>query len=296
MLLLCLGLQRYVGVDIAQNSLVKFVGRLQESRGRLDLRKVTHLIHADIGTASLGKDELPVHTWLTNNSDGAVSSKWNNEIPLKPNDIFDIASCQFAMHYMFQSSTKAHHFFEEISSRLNPGGIFIATTIDCKVIAEHLTQLVYGKSTLAPSRVGNENNSMNSKDIFEAMQKEYDKQHQHNNNNEKIIEIKNELGLVILSITFSNEMCERLIGAPASKRANGHSKNEDPYGIQYAFTLQDDAKSSAVNAPEWIVPQGQPLHELAAAHDMKVLQVTNFQEMIHNLLYVDFDSESHWYK
>ena len=34
----------------------------------------------------------------------SLSSHWYKQIPLTPDDQFDIASCQFAMHYMFQVS------------------------------------------------------------------------------------------------------------------------------------------------------------------------------------------------
>lgn len=286
------GLARYVGVDIAQNSLVKFVGRLTENKGRVAMTRVTHLIHADIGSESLGSSSLPVHTWKTD-AQGNTSGVWSNAVPLTDADVFDVASCQFAMHYMFQSEAKAHHLFDEISRRLKPGGIFIATTIDCRVVAELLGDLTFGKSPLAQ---GATEGATDPKKLFAAMQQRYDEQ-QRRENKDVILEIKNDLGLTILSVTFSEEMCQRLIGTSATKTSNGSATiaaTEDPYGIQYTFTLQDDAKSSAVNAPEWIVPQGRPLRDLAEAHDMEVLQVTNFQEMIYQQLHMDFERDKNW--
>lgn len=43
---------------------------------------------------------------------------------------FDVVSCQFAIHYFFQSSEKLHGFLSNVSRNLNNGGIFIATFMD----------------------------------------------------------------------------------------------------------------------------------------------------------------------
>ena len=43
---------------------------------------------------------------------------------------FDIVSCQFAMHYMFENESKLRAFLHNVSCRLAPGGFFIGTTID----------------------------------------------------------------------------------------------------------------------------------------------------------------------
>eukprot|EP00347_Sterkiella_histriomuscorum_P015000 403358695 len=44
--------------------------------------------------------------------------------------VFDIVSCQFAMHYMFESEVKLRAFLHNVSCRLETGGFFIGTTID----------------------------------------------------------------------------------------------------------------------------------------------------------------------
>ena len=49
---------------------------------------------------------------------------------------FTIASCQFAMHYMFQDIQRANHFFQQVSSNLQLGGVLIATTVDARVVAD----------------------------------------------------------------------------------------------------------------------------------------------------------------
>ena len=50
--------------------------------------------------------------------------------------VFDIVSCQFAMHYMFENETKLRTFLKNVSCKLEPGGFFIGTTIDAdRVVA-----------------------------------------------------------------------------------------------------------------------------------------------------------------
>ena len=51
---------------------------------------------------------------------------------------FDLCSCQFALHYAFESELRANTFFHNISSNLVDGGIFIATFPDEDVILKRL--------------------------------------------------------------------------------------------------------------------------------------------------------------
>lgn len=51
---------------------------------------------------------------------------------------FDVVSCQFAMHYAFESEIRVRQLLTNITSRLNPGGFFIGTTTDSNVIIRKL--------------------------------------------------------------------------------------------------------------------------------------------------------------
>ena len=80
---------------------------------------------------------------------GSLKSIWDDRVPLSvdtltEDDQFDIASCQFAMHYMFQSKQKANHFFQQVSNHLKSGGELIAVTMDSRVIAEELLNDLHG--------------------------------------------------------------------------------------------------------------------------------------------------------
>lgn len=47
---------------------------------------------------------------------------------------FDICSCQFALHYSFESMVKAKVMLTNITESLKPGGYFIATIPDADYI------------------------------------------------------------------------------------------------------------------------------------------------------------------
>jgi hypothetical protein len=72
---------RYVGVDIATDSLKHFVNErlLMDSISDAQRQKVSHLISADMGKDSLTASTLETHTWVTGGGGGGgskVASKW----------------------------------------------------------------------------------------------------------------------------------------------------------------------------------------------------------------------------
>jgi hypothetical protein len=48
---------------------------------------------------------------------------------------------QFALHYMFEDEGRARRFFQAVGRHLRPGGTFIATTVDARVVVELLAGL-----------------------------------------------------------------------------------------------------------------------------------------------------------
>lgn len=53
-------------------------------------------------------------------------------------DVFDVASMQFALHYMGQTEGRMRRFLHEVSRHLRVGGVFIATTMDSRVLIQLL--------------------------------------------------------------------------------------------------------------------------------------------------------------
>lgn len=316
------GLQRYVGVDIAENSLRHFIEErlLPSARtaaahaarqraaaaGRSfnagDHLKVTHLVCADIGTESLTRSELEYHTWSRNAYD-CFDGHWQRNVPLSLDDKFDIASCQFAIHYMFQTEEKAHHFFTEVSNHLKPGGIFVATTTDCRVLSEMLAKELHGEFASAHDEDPLVPADLTSEAAFDAIKTKAAEWRAKTQDGKVRLVFRNDVDNTILTITFTKDMVERLLPceqhlchSTISNISNNNKSNTNsidnsssssassPYGLQYTFTLQDSVEEAAVDAPEWAVPLGGPLEELAAQHGLELVQVENFQDIVADLM------------
>lgn len=110
---------KYVGVDIAKQSLDDLAERLQ---GMQNFADVT-LVALSLGSVSLFESSLP--TWSR--------GEWT-DVKFEATT-FDAASMQFALHYMFETRDRANTFFSDVSKLLRVGGAFVATTIDAVALA-----------------------------------------------------------------------------------------------------------------------------------------------------------------
>lgn len=52
--------------------------------------------------------------------------------------VFDVVSCQFAMHYAFENESRVRRMLLNVTERLRPGGFFLGTTTDANVIVKKL--------------------------------------------------------------------------------------------------------------------------------------------------------------
>ena len=243
------GVSSYVGIDIAQSGLQDFItSRLVNHKKKNAVQK---LIAADIGRDSLVSSKLPCFTWKTN--------EWSHQIPLTLQETFHIASCQFAVHYMFESYARALHFFEEISRHLVKGGKLIITTVDCRVLRELVYQQLSSELCLP----------------LKEKEKEVDDEEE-----DVVIVIRNDLGNKIVEITMEHEIVQRLL--KSNEQDEEDTSNNDMFGLRYTFCLFDDPLTStaAVNAPEWLVPLGTPLEALAAKANLKLTEMTNFHDYV----------------
>lgn len=260
-------IERYVGVDIAKASLSTFASERLNNIPPETRKKITHLICADLGFESLTNEaqELDTHLWVDDPpsdmaKEGSIgySGQWIRVgSPLKITDVFDIASSQFAMHYMFQTETKANNLFAEISRHLSSGGIFVATTIDSRAI---LDLIVQQESQYVP-----------------------DPNISDKNKNRTLV-FKNNFDDVLLEICFSVDNWNKAFMSPQTLKQLMDSSKKSPddswaYGIEYTFALKDSDDASAVNAPEWLVPFDKPLQRLAERHNMRLVAVSNFHDI-----------------
>ncbi len=242
------------------------------------------LIEADMGEASLATNHLHMYDLKT-------KSWTTNTAPLPSPEFdgkFNVASCQFAIHYMFQTRQRASRLMMEISRLLAPGGVFIVSTMDCRVVED-----------MALAHIsGSENSDMNHKDVTRSKSNQQ-KEKEFSLQITSEIEVGDGGGLqvqgegekekgVLMEMEFTQEMWNRLIQKDSNRQSelSDNRNDEDSFGIRYNFTLLDAPRlfgakgDSAVEAPEWLVPLGKPLENLAAEYDLKIELVQNFQEFV----------------
>lgn len=233
---------------------------------------------------------------------------------------FTIASCQFAMHYMFQDIHRANHFFQQVSSNLQLGGVLIATTVDARVVAD----LAVRVDSEAPSgpRDYDKDLSIYADAIGdeEGLHTDIKHKHKHNRSSDRSSESESSGDVtssscpLMMNIHFDDQNWNKLLNINTTNNNNNHNNNKttsvaadidkdhdhdhdtntdtdtyvDPFGIRYIFTLVDDpAKGNAVDAPEWLVPTGAPLRDLAATHGLEIDLCQNFHDFVYDKMTTD---------
>lgn len=266
--LLSLGIDKYVGVDITRGSLQDFVERIETRNAERDRVKIHKLVCCDMGSDDLQSSTLEIYS--------NAEKQWKMcSPPLAADETFDVASCQFAMHYMFQTRERANHFFRNMSRQLKVGGVFIATTIDARVVAEAAHRVEFG----SPVEVANGENDPVDRPQTSTSSLPHAK---------RCIRVMRDSEKVVMKLEFNQENWQRLFtlsGSDSSRDGN------EAFGIRYNFTLDDgvdnadeEVESAAVNAPEWLVPLGEPLRQLAREHNMELILCQNFQSFFHSVL------------
>ena len=96
-------------------------------------------------------------------------------------DGFHISSCQFAMHYFFESAQKLHNFLRNLSECTRVGGYYLGTCYDGQKVFQLLRKFLKGQGVLLEK---------NGKKIFEITR-------QYSNSLEKFPENENSIGLPI---------------------------------------------------------------------------------------------------
>ncbi|CAN0141695.1 unnamed protein product [Laminaria digitata] len=236
------GIEKYVGSDIAFGSLQHLVERMAKSSekgGRVNWRKVpVKLFEADLGSNDVQRDRVRV--W---ENSGGRPGEWDDRVPLNEGDLFDVASMQFALHYMGQTEARMRRFMHEVSRHLRIGGIFIATTMDSRV----LIQLLMGQAE----------QSWDSARSRTTLKVEFEDERKHN----------------LLSIAFKD---------PYESYLRQHSQDGDafgPFGLEYTFTLRETElnKNAVDEVPEWMLPL-DALKDVAADYGLELETAQNFHE------------------
>ena len=61
---------------------------------------------------------------------------------------FDLASCQFSLHYSFETRERAEGFMQNVAENLRPGGLFVGTIPDANVLVRRFREMALPKKRL----------------------------------------------------------------------------------------------------------------------------------------------------
>jgi len=140
----------YAGLDITRGSLDEAIERLSKMQRDSVLAPLLkdasafRLVEADLGAVdfSVGStDAARAPTY--------AMRAWSSLPPatcLDPAVQYNVASMQFALHYMFTSERACARFFKSVASRLAPGGLFVASLLDADAVVARLLQTPAGRA------------------------------------------------------------------------------------------------------------------------------------------------------
>ncbi|KAG8459146.1 hypothetical protein KFE25_002553 [Diacronema lutheri] len=119
----------YVGVDIARGSVVDAISRYNGN----------------------GADLKPYPFTARFLSGDCFATDLASHLPRALR--FDVVSCQFAIHYAFESGARARQAMRNMAARLQPGGFLVGTTVDASVLSAKLKASL---SSATPGEFGNQ--------------------------------------------------------------------------------------------------------------------------------------------
>jgi mRNA (guanine-N7-)-methyltransferase len=249
------GVSNYVGVDVARGSLLDAALRARKMK---KLKKCTFTC-ADLGADVPGRLRSLKHkrmqellSWSRQEESefetGDPKFKMVRGGGISLNDKFDVVSIQFAIHYMMQTRTRAKRFFQTVSELLEIGGNLIATTIDARVVIDHMLDL------------GLDLHFEDDKEVEGALV---------------------EVGGGACRIQFNGDVVRKIFTS-----RNVDASSEELFGLQYTFTLVEGSDHAAgvgdaVNLPEWLTPI-PVLKSLAAEAGLELESAENFHEFYSN--------------
>jgi len=254
------GIKNYVGADVAKGSLKDAAIRAM----KLSKLKVASFILADLGADVPGslKKKHQLQAWTMNPHSRHETDPQFSHVQgggISPTDRFDVVSVQFAIHYFMQTLQRARRFFKTVSDLLEDGGNLICTTVDSRVVVEHIMTL--------------------GLDL-------------HHLDDDKDITVV--VGGGACRLKFSADIIRRLfhIGDHGDRGNMGMKYGTVPqesspeclqpsnFGLEYAFKLSEGV-GEAVDLPEWLIPL-PVLTALAAEAGMELTKCENFHEYFRN--------------
>jgi SAM-dependent methyltransferase len=249
------GVQNYVGIDVARGSLVDAAIRARKLGQKL---KRCSFICADLGSDVPGRLKTPNHkhmqklsTWSLESDDSRASDVPEFKLvrggAISQDDKFDVVSIQFAIHYMMETKKRALRFFQTVSELLDIGGNLIVTTIDARVIVNHLMNMGLDLHF-------DDGNSLSEPVVI-------------------------TVGAGACRIKFEPEILRQIF---TTKWGCKDDIVDKLFGLQYSFTLVEGSDHAsgigdAVDLPEWLIPI-PVLEALGQQSGLEIEYAQNFHE------------------
>jgi SAM-dependent methyltransferase len=244
---------RYVGVDIAKTSLEDAVERLNSDSRRWGAVPVT-LVECSLGGSSI-LEAAPRQVY--------ADSTWSTAPYAIPPSLFDVASMQFALHYMFESEQRASQLFSDVFGALKPGGSLVATTVNCTALCARIL------STANPASA---DMTPPTTDIAEWYVAVVDHEPPMDEKGLTLLKDALKRRRRVLEVWLSKETYLQLCGLEPGA--------ETPRcGLRYWFRLLDGDGSTAVDAPEWLAPR-EVIDDLAQKAGLRVDGYQPFAEFV----------------
>ena len=249
-----LGIKKYVGIDIASQSLQDAAVHARELRKKHRMNNVMFVL-ADLGKDELGSSSVLLPSWSLQHEKQHESRKpyfrMTHGGGILPTDRFDVVSIQFAIHHIMSSRSRARRFFHTISQLLEMGGNLICTTVDARIVGEKVADL--------------------GLDLHD------------DNNYIKLPEVVVGAGSGACELRFAPNTIKRFL-SPDPKSSK--DPNSNLFGLEYKFSLIEGSKHAArvgcaENLPEWLVPIPL-LQSLACEAGLELLYAHNFHDFYHN--------------
>lgn len=252
------GVQNYVGVDVARGSLRDAAIRARKMK---KLPKCTFTC-ADLGAdvpgrlrSSKSKQMQKLLSWSRQDE-----SEFETTEPVfktvrgggvSQTDKFDVVSIQFAIHYMMSSRKRARRFFQTVSELLEVGGNLIVTTIDARVVLDHMLGLGLDLHF--------DDKTISEKQMEGALV---------------------QVGGGACRLKFDGDTVRKLFTSTGND-----AESDNLFGLQYTFTLVEGSDHAAgvgdaVNLPEWLTPI-PVLKSLAEEAGLELELAENFHEFYH---------------
>lgn len=251
----------YAGVDIARVSLEDLVDRLRINPQGFEDCALKLLV------ASLGARRLDdINGFDSYSSSSAMErGNWSTGGRLTADDKFDVASMQFALHYMFETEQRADTFFQDVAARLRVGGVFIAVTVD----ALELVRLVLTRAipdTHGPVATANPSDTSRTAHAWWRVDIE-DESRAEAIGLSRLVD-RPPRRHTVLTLWIEDAVRQRLLLG-----------DSDRWGLRYWFQLHDSDHAAAVDSPEWLVPK-RLLAAAAAKHELSLVTYHNISTFL----------------